>query len=43
MAEKIDLEKCNFQNFRSSVTFNLDGVEVILFSHIWSRSTHTTN
>jgi len=32
MAEEIDLEKCNFRNFRSSVTliFTLDQVEVIL-------------
>jgi len=31
MAEKIDLEKCNFQNFRSPVTLTLtlDRVEVI--------------
>jgi len=32
MAEEIDLEKCNFRNFRSSVTLTLtlDRVEVIL-------------
>jgi len=32
MAEKIDLENCNFRNFRSSVTFTLtlDRVEVTL-------------
>jgi len=30
MAEEIDLEKCNFQNFRSSVTLTLDWVEVTL-------------
>jgi len=32
MAEKIDLEKCNFRNFRSSVTLilSLDWVEVTL-------------
>jgi len=30
MAEEIDLEKCNFQNFSSPVTLTLDWVEVIL-------------
>jgi len=30
MAEETNLEKCNFQNFRSSVTLTLDRVEVIL-------------
>ena len=30
MAEEIDLEKCNFRNFRSSMTLTLDRVEVIL-------------
>ena len=30
MAEEIDLEKCNFRNFRSPVTFTLDQVEVTL-------------
>ena len=30
MAEEIDLEKCNFLNFRSSVTLTLDRVEVTL-------------
>jgi len=28
--EEIDLEKCNFWNFRSSVTLTFDGVEVTL-------------
>jgi len=30
MAEEIDLQKCNFQNFRSSVTLILDCVKVTL-------------
>ena len=30
MAEEIDLEKCTFRNFGSSVTLTLDRVEVIL-------------
>ena len=30
MAEEIDLEKCTFRNFGSSVTLNLDRVEVTL-------------
>ena len=30
MAEKIDLEKCTFRNFGSSVTLTLDRVEVTL-------------
>jgi len=30
MAEEIDLEKCNFRNFESSVTLTLDRVEVTL-------------
>jgi len=30
MAEEIDLENCNFRNFRSSMTLTLDRVEVIL-------------
>jgi len=30
MAEEIDLEKCNFRNFGSSVTLTLDRVEVTL-------------
>jgi len=30
MAEEIDLEKCTFRNFGSSVTLTLDGVEVTL-------------
>jgi len=49
MAEEIDLEKCNFRNFRSPVTLTvtLDRVEVILVRisgrglpthQIWSKS-----
>jgi len=34
MAEEIDLEKCTFRNFGSSVTFTLDRVEVTLV-RIW--------
>jgi len=30
MAEEVDLEKCNFRNFTSSVTLTLDRVELIL-------------
>jgi len=30
MVEEIDLEKCNFLNFRSFVTLTLDWVEVTL-------------
>ena len=30
MAEEIDLEKCTFRNYGSSVTLTLDRVEVIL-------------
>jgi len=30
MAEEIDLENCNFRNFRSSVTLTSDRVNVIL-------------
>jgi len=42
MAEEIDIEKCNFRNFRSSVTLTLtlDRVEVILV-HISGRGLHT--
>jgi len=29
-AEEMDLEKCNFRNFGSSVTLTLDWVEVTL-------------
>ena len=36
VAEETDLEKCNFRNFRSSVTLTLDRVEVTLV-HICSR------
>jgi len=39
MAEEIDIEKCNFQNFRSSVTLTLDRIEVTLED----RSIHTPN
>jgi len=39
MAEEIDVEKCNFQNFRSSVTLTLDRVSHT-GAHIWSRSTY---
>ena len=34
MAEEIDLEKCTFRNFGSSVTLTLDRVEVTLV-RIW--------
>jgi len=40
MAEEIDLEKCNFRNFRSSVTLTFDRVEVILL-HISCRGLPT--
>jgi len=41
MAEVIDLEKCNFWNFRSSVDLDLRSVWSHTGLHIWSRSTHT--
>jgi len=42
MAEQIDLEKCNFRNFRSSVTFilTLDRVKVTLVC-MRDRGLHT--
>jgi len=30
MVEELDLEKCNFRNFRNSVTLTLDRVKVTL-------------
>ena len=40
MAEKIDLEKCTFRNFRSSLTLTLDRVEVTMV-HICGRGLPT--
>jgi len=40
MAEEIDVEKCNFRNFTSSVTLTLDRVKVILL-HISGRGLRT--
>jgi len=47
MAEEIDLEKCNFPNFTSSVICDLDldlgSGRGHTGAHIWWRSTHTPN
>ena len=40
MVEETDLEKCNFWNFRSSLTLTLDRAEVILV-HISGRDLPT--
>jgi len=42
MAEEIDLGKCDFRNFRSSVTLALMG-QGHTCAHMWLRSTHTLN
>jgi len=43
MAKETDLEKCNFWNFQSSVTFDLDhgSGRSHTGAHIRKRSTHT--
>jgi len=43
MAEVIDLEKCNFWNFRSSVTLTLDRVTRHTIVHQSSTSIYTPN
>ena len=40
MAEEIEVEKCTFRNFGSSVTLTLDRVEVTLV-RIWGRGLPT--
>jgi len=41
-AEEIDLEKCTFRNFGSSVTLTLDRVEVTRCTHAVEVYPHTT-
>jgi len=43
MAEEIDLEKCNFRNFRSPVTLTLDRVIGHTVMHQLSTSMYTPN
>jgi len=43
MVEEIDLEKCNFENFRSSVTLTLDRVIRHIVVHHSSSSIYTPN
>jgi len=43
MVEEIDLEKCNFRNFRSPVTLTLDWVILHTVVHQSSTSIYTPN
>jgi len=43
MADEIDLEKCNFRNFRSPVTVTLDGVIRHTVVHHSSTSIYISN